>query len=143
VPEELRTAEAMERLPLVQRRRATHVYGEMQRVLHGSEAWQNGDWPLFGSLMNESCLSSINSYESGSHWLINLHCMASDINGVHGARFSGGGYGGCLFMLVDANRVDEIRDALLKRYLGKYPELASVASLSVAHSEGAVRVVSS
>jgi galactokinase/galacturonokinase len=142
VPAALRTDDAIHRLPPVLARRARHVYSEMQRVRDGARAWQAGDWQTFGHLMNTSCQSSINDYESGSEWLIALHKIAMDLEGVYGNRFSGGGYGGCLFLLVDWAAVDQIAVALLERYLARYPELQGSARIMIAESESTVRVVS-
>lgn len=141
VPGELRSEACLAALPAIQQRRARHVYGEMQRVQQGCLNWQNGDWQAFGKLMNESCSSSINNYESGSPWLIDLHSMASTIDGVYGSRFSGGGYGGCLFMLVDVKRAETVAQDLYSAYTDRYPELSGLARISVAQSESTVRVV--
>lgn len=142
VPVALRTKDAIDRLPLVQARRARHVYSEMQRVHDGALAWKAGDWQGFGQMMNTSCQSSINDYESGSEWLIALHEIASGLEGVYGNRFSGGGYGGCLFMLVDVEAAEQIADTLLERYLARYPELQGEARIMIAESESTVRIVS-
>lgn len=142
VPADRRTPEAIEQLPALLARRARHVFSEMQRVRDGALAWQSGDWQAFGSMMNASCQSSINDYESGSEWLIALHEVAVDLEGVYGNRFSGGGYGGCLFMLVDVNAVDQVAESLLERYLVRYPALRGLARVVIAESESTVRVVS-
>lgn len=141
VPLTMRSEAKLAALPDILQRRARHVFGEMQRVERGGAAWEQGNWPVFGQLMNESCFSSINYYESGSEWLISLHEMASRCDGVYGSRFSGGGFGGCLFMLVDTARVDQVAAQLLDSYIGKYPALASLARVSVAKSESTVRVI--
>ena len=141
VPEARRTQAALMSLSEVAQRRARHVFGEMQRVHLGCAAWAAGDWQSFGQLMNDSCYSSINYYESGSPWLIDLHTMAKTIDGVYGSRFSGGGFGGCLFMLIKAETAVTVADDLLDQYLQKYPELAGKARVSLAQSESTVRVV--
>ncbi|MFK7857469.1 MAG: galactokinase [Granulosicoccus sp.] len=141
VPDALRTDVALAGLPEIERRRANHVFGEMQRVKEGSVAWARGDWQKFGELMSQSCQSSINDYESGSPWLIDLHERAAVIDGVYGSRFSGGGYGGCLFMLVDTDKVESIAQALLRGYLAKYPDLSHLAKVRVARSESTIRVL--
>ena len=141
VPEAQRTQAALTRLSDTAQRRARHVFGEMQRVHLGCAAWAAGDWQAFGQLMNDSCFSSINNYESGSPWLIDLHSMASTIDGVYGSRFSGGGFGGCLFMLIEAEKALVVADELLGQYLKKYPELTDKARISLAQSESTVRVV--
>lgn len=141
VPTELRSEAALAGLPDMLRRRAGHVYSEMARVHQGAAAWRQGDWSTFGQLMDTSCQSSINDYESGSEWLISLHEIARTLPGVYGNRFSGGGYGGCLFMLTDAARVDGIATALLTQYLDRYPHLESEARVVIAESESTVRIV--
>lgn len=143
VPESHRSPQALAKLPSLQARRARHVYTEMARVHTGAQAWQQGDWNRFGQLMDESCQSSINDYESGSEWLIALHEIARQLPGVYGNRFSGGGYGGCLFMLVSTSEVESIADAVMSQYLDRYPDRKGLARVLIAESEGTVRIVSS
>jgi len=141
VPVELRSSEQINTLPELLARRAKHVYGEMERVELGAAAWQKGDITQFGKLMNQSCHSSIHNYESGSEWLIALHEIAREIPGVHGNRFSGGGYGGCLFMLVDEEKVEAIAAQLVNSYIQLYPELKSIVKVLLAEAESTVRLV--
>lgn len=138
---ERRGTNCLDKLPDVLKRRAVHVYSEMMRVEQGANAWSQGDWTEFGCLMNASCESSIQNYESGSPWLIDLHEMASNLSGVYGNRFSGGGYGGCLFMLADKQRAEHIAGRLLDAYLGKYPDKRGHAFVNIAQSESTVRVI--
>lgn len=137
----LRHEEALMALPPVLARRARHVYSEMDRVHAGALAWQQGEWHRFGELMNESCHSSIHHYESGSEWLIALHEIATGISGVYGNRFSGGGYGGCLFMLSDRESVEQIAERLMDEYLKRYPDKATLARVLIAESESTVRII--
>ena len=139
VPVEYHNKKFLLRLTAPMDRRARHVYTEMARVDAGARAWAAGDFATFGQLMNASCLSSINDYESGSEWLITLHELARDLPGVLGNRFSGGGYGGCLFMLVEASCVDTVAAALLEKYLKRYPEMKDKAFVRLARSEDTVR----
>lgn len=127
-------------LPEPLARRAQHVYGEMARVDQGVAAWRVGDLHRFGELMNASCRSSIDLYESGSEWLVALHDIAGKSDGVYGSRFSGGGYGGCLVMLADANRVDAIASRVLEQYCKRYPDLRGLAHCFDAGSADGVRV---
>ena len=140
VPAAARTDAAIDALPAPLGRRARHVYGEIDRVARGVEAWRDGDLRGFGALMNASCASSIERYESGSEWLVALQEIALETPGVHGSRFSGGGYGGCLVMLADAARAAEIGDAVLAAYLRRYPDMAGVARTFEAGEGGALRV---
>lgn len=141
VPLTHRGSEQVNLLPTPLARRATHVYSEMARVSLGAQAWLDGDITRFGELMNESCRSSIDNYESGSEWLIALHDMAQDIPGVYGNRFSGGGYGGCLFMLVEKAKAAHIAEQLLGLYTHRYPEFNGIANILIAGTESTVRVV--
>lgn len=140
VPSGARTKSALFRLPPPLRRRARHVYGEVDRVERGARAWRDGDVAGFGALMNESCASSIELYESGSEWLVALQEIARATSGVHGSRFSGGGYGGCLVMLVDAARSDAIGIEVLAAYTARYPDMAGIARTFEAGEGGALRV---
>ena len=113
------------KLPETLRKRAEHYFTEVERVHRGAQAWQNADLELFGLLMNRSCSSSINHYESGSDVLIELHELVSNTNGIHGSRFSGGGYGGCVVALAQANLVEEASQVILERFSALHPELPS------------------
>ena len=141
VPGHLRTNVALAALPDGLGKRAKHVYTEMQRVEQGCAAWSAGDMERFGELMNESCQSSINQYESGSPWLIELHRIASGVQGVYGNRFSGGGYGGCLFMLIEAQAAEQVACELRDQYLCLYPDLHSRVRVKLARSEQSVRTL--
>lgn len=110
-------------LPESLRRRAEHYFTEVERVHRGARAWQDADLELFGLLMNRSCSSSINHYESGSDILIELHELVSNTNGIHGSRFSGGGYGGCVVALAQANLAEEASQLILERFSAVHPEL--------------------
>ncbi len=122
-------------------RRARHVYGEMARVADGVNAWKAGDLSRFGELMNASCHSSITLYESGSEWLVALHEIAGNTRGVYGNRFSGGGYGGCLVMLVEQGRIDDIAADVLGQYLARYPDLADRAHCFAAGTAAGLQVM--
>jgi len=112
-------------LPAHLRRRAEHFFGEVERVHRGVQAWQASDLELFGRLMNESCESSIRNYESGSEILIELSELVSSTNGVHGSRFSGGGYGGCVVALAEKDTAEAVRQEIAEKFSLRHPELPS------------------
>ncbi len=111
------------------RRRATHFFGEVDRVSDGVEAWEQNDIGRFGALMNDSCASSIYQYGSGQDEIIALHEIVSGASGVFGSRFSGGGYGGCVIGLVDRAQAEEAAAQILGAYREKFPELADKAAV--------------
>jgi len=136
----LRSEEHIDGLPAELGRRATHVYSEMQRVENGCNAWQSGDWSTFGELMNQSCRSSIDDYECGSEAMIELHNIALKQSGVYGSRFGGGGYGGCLMMLVDKIQADKVKTDVLEAFLRRFPEKTNIAKSFIALAENNARL---
>ncbi len=128
-------------LPAHLGRRAIHVYTEMARVEEGCDAWRTGDWARFGELMNQSCHSSIANYECGSEAMIELHDIARNQAHVFGSRFSGGGYGGCLLMLVNRAQAEPVREAVLSQYLKRFPEKQGVAKAFIANAENNARLI--
>ena len=111
------------RLDALQQRRAQHFFSESQRVLDGAQAWEANDRHRFGQLMNASCESSINSYETGSPQLIRLFHILAETSGVYGARFSGAGFRGCAVALVSSADVEQIVARVEDAYRQHYPEL--------------------
>ena len=112
-------------LPENLRRRANHFYTEVERVQQGAQAWKESDLELFGRLMNQSCASSINNYESGSPVLVELHQIASKAAGVYGSRFSGGGYGGCVVALANREQAEGAAHEIAVKLAVRHPELHS------------------
>ena len=113
------------RLPENLRKRATHYFTEVERVRQGAKAWYEANLEAFGQLMNQSCASSINSYESGSDILVELHELTSGMDGVYGSRFSGGGYGGCVVALVQRASAENICAGIAETFTARHPDLPS------------------
>jgi galactokinase len=112
-------------LPENLRRRAQHFFSEVQRVGLGRQAWMAADLALFGQLMNQSCESSIRSYESGNEVIIQLQEITSRTNGILGSRFSGGGYGGCVVALAQPDLAESAAAAIAAEFYARHPELPS------------------
>jgi galactokinase len=93
-------------------RRALHITGENERVLEGSAALRKGDIARFGELMFASHESSMVNFENSRPELDRLVEAARRTPGVHGARLSGGGFGGVTINLVEAGCEEEIVKAL-------------------------------
>lgn len=111
------------RLPEHLRKRATHYFTEVDRVHQGAKAWHEANLELFGQLMDRSCASSINNYQSGSDILIELHELVSSMDGVYGSRFSGGGYGGCVVALAHRMSAKNICISITEKFSARHPEL--------------------
>ena len=124
------------RLPLNLHRRASHYFGEIQRVTDGVDAWRAGDLGRFGRLVSESGESSIKHYESGSPQLITLYETLRNTPGVYGARFSGAGFRGNCLALIDPAARETIAEAVHRRYPVNHPEEAEAYSIHFCQPDG-------
>jgi galactokinase len=103
-------------LPEVIYRRCRHVITENARVLAAAEALEIGDLVRFGQLMAESHVSLRDDYEVSS-WELDLMVeFAQKIEGVYGARMTGGGFGGCTVNLVAEQHIEEVRRRVAEGY---------------------------
>lgn len=103
-------------LPEVIYRRCRHVITENARVLAAADALQQNDLTRFGQLMAESHRSLRDDYEVSCRELDLMVELAREIEGVYGARMTGGGFGGCTVNLVVAERVAEFRTRVAEGY---------------------------
>jgi galactokinase len=107
-------------------RRCRHVVTENERVIAAASALEAGDLPVFGRLMRESHVSLRDDYEVSCDELDLMVRLAESIDGVYGARMTGGGFGGCTVNLVHADRVAQFRSQLAADYAratGRRPEI--------------------
>jgi galactokinase len=118
-----------ERLPEALRRRATHFFGEMDRVAQGEAAWRAGNLTRFGQLVSQSGHSSINYYECGCPQLITLYEILNQTPGVYGTRFSGAGFRGSCLALIDPQQREPIAEAVQRRYPQAHPTEAERYSI--------------
>ncbi len=108
--------QARGRLDAVACRRARHVIGENARTLEAADRMAAGDWRRVGELMVASHASLRDDFEVSTAELDLLVELAMKQAGVHGARMTGGGFGGCIVSLVETAAVDQVRDALVSQY---------------------------
>ncbi|GAB4450474.1 MAG: galactokinase [Anaerolineae bacterium] len=124
------------RLPSNLHRRASHYFGEMQRVSEGLAAWRAGDLTRFGALVSESGESSIKNYECGSPHLITLYETLRETPGVYGTRFSGAGFRGNCLALIDPAARESIAEAIHRRYPLAHPDEAPAYSIHFCQPDG-------
>jgi galactokinase len=91
----------------VLRKRARHVVRESHRVRDFVSALGKGDIGTAGALMTESHISLRDNQEVTTPALDTLVERLIGIPGVHGARLTGGGWGGCVVALTDLDVLDE------------------------------------
>ncbi len=130
--------DALAALPdAVARKRVRHVVTENQRVLATVELLHAGRYAEIGPLLTESHASMRDDYEITVPQVDTAVSAALDA-GAHGARMTGGGFGGCVLALIDASAADRVADAVAKAYeqAGFTPPETFVA----VPSDGAARV---
>lgn len=103
-------------LPEVVYRRCRHVITENARVLSAADALNQKDLTLFGRLMAESHRSLRDDYEVSCKELDVMVNLANTVEGVYGARMTGGGFGGCTVNLVDVEKVGEFKQTVGTKY---------------------------
>ena len=94
-------------------RRARHVVTEIDRATRFIEAMRAGDPVAAGELMVASHRSSRDDFGSSTPEL-DLLVDELMVAGAHGARLTGGGFGGCVVALVPDARAEEISAAVVR-----------------------------
>jgi galactokinase len=106
-------------LPELLFKRALHVASEQRRVLEVSNMLAKGDLVNAGKLMTASHRSLQYDYEVSCDELDFLVDNALGIADVYGARMTGGGFGGCMIVLLDNASETKYRESL-STYKSKY-----------------------
>ncbi len=97
-------------------KRARHVITEDARVNGFVSASAAGDVAGMGRLMVESHRSLQHDYEVSCAELDLLVDAALQIEGVHGSRMTGGGFGGCTVTLVERSAAPAFATAIVQEY---------------------------
>ncbi|KAL7629226.1 galactokinase [Parahypoxylon ruwenzoriense] len=111
------------------RQRALHVFTEALRVLQflslledpaqAPDSEHTIEYNIkLGKLLNETQDSCRDLYECSCPEIDEL-CRIAREAGSYGSRLTGAGWGGCSVHLVPADKVDEIKKALLEKYYSK------------------------
>ncbi len=119
-------------------KRAFHVLTEWNRVEDSKNALLENRITDFGRLMNESHGSCRDNHEISCPELDKLITIGNE-NGAEGCRLTGAGFGGCSVHLVNKDKGETYRKALLEEYYNKYlnyPEGGKML-FSVKPSDGA------
>jgi galactokinase len=121
------TATEIDALPdSVIARRARHVVTENLRVARFVDACERNDLPAMGALMLESHRSLQHDYEVSCAELDFLVETARGIEGVFGARMTGGGFGGCIVALLRNEAFDKFLNEILRSYSAKFEKVPEV-----------------
>ena len=101
-----------DRLPDNILRRCRHVVLENARTLEAARAFRDREFERAGELMTASHVSLRDNYEVSSAELDHLVETALAVDGVFGARMTGGGFGGCTVNLVRSDAADALAEAV-------------------------------
>jgi galactokinase len=115
-----------ELLPPTVYKRCLHVITENQRVQSAAVALKECNLQRFGQLMAASHRSLRDEYEVTSLELDLMVDLANRVEGVYGARMTGGGFGGCTVNLVAAGAVPEFTTKIAAAYqarIGVVPDV--------------------
>ncbi len=101
----------------VLRRRARHVLTENRRVLDAVERLVAKDYLGLAPLLDASHASMRDDFEITVP-TVDLAVQVAKDAGAHGARMTGGGFGGCIIALVDAGSSDRVAAAIGAAFAG-------------------------
>jgi galactokinase len=96
--------------------RVTHVVSENERVRDAVRAIEQGHWDRLGALMTGSHRSLRDDYEVSCPELDLLVALATAQPSVYGARMTGGGFGGCVIVLVETDQLKAVADRIGGQY---------------------------
>ena len=97
-------------------RRSRHVITENDRVKDAKRALESADLAQFGKLMYPSHDSLDQDYEVTCRELNIMVSLAREIEGVYGARMTGGGFGGCTINLVESKMTLDFQTTMGREY---------------------------
>jgi len=136
--EQLAAATAV--LTEVQLRRARHVITENDRTQQTAQALRDGDLVRIGKLMADSHESMRADFEIT---VPEIDCLVDIVKSVigpsGGVRMTGGGFGGCVLVLVPQSLVADVASAVTNQYpqqTGLQPTLFECSVVSGAFNQG-------
>jgi galactokinase len=114
------------RLPEEVARRARHVVEEIERSKQAEALLGAGNLRRFGELMNACHRSLRDLYEVSCPELDVMVRVAQSLDGCHGARLTGAGFGGCTVNLVARGAAEKFSELLAEGYrseVGYHPDI--------------------
>jgi len=98
---------------------ARHVVTENARVQTFAEAVRAGRWAEAGAIMHASHASLRNDFRITGEALDAMIACAQSIDGVYGARMTGGGMGGCAVVLARRDRAEGVSRELAAAFASR------------------------
>lgn len=116
----------LENLPEVLKRRARHVITENHRVHEAVKALRAGDMPSLGRLFYQSHESMSKDYEVSIPEIDLLVSLCKEQPAVFGARLTGGGFGGSIVAITQADQGSSVAEAVVTAYHRKTSHSATI-----------------
>jgi galactokinase len=104
------------KLDEILRRRVRHVITENERVRQAKVALEKGDSKTLGKLFLDSHESQRRDFEVSIPQIDRLVEIAMSLEGVFGARLTGGGFGGSIVAHVQKGRGTQLAAKILEKY---------------------------
>jgi galactokinase len=112
--------------------RCHHVITENRRVIEAVDAFKRAQFDRVGRLLTESHASLRDRYEVSCAELDAVVDIVTGVEGVYGARMTGGGFGGCVVVLAHQNAVTSLYEAIHGRYDSVHETPASILRTAAA-----------
>jgi galactokinase len=116
----------IEKLPGPLNRRARHVVTENARVVAAVEALRSGDLSEVGRLFSASHVSLRDDFEVSVPAVDALVDGVRSMNGVYGARLTGGGFGGAIVALTRRGIARATGEAVIVEHNRRFPNRAAI-----------------
>ena len=114
------------KLPDPLNRRARHVVTENARVVEAVEALRSRDLDQVGRLFNASHVSLRNDFEVSVPAVDALVDFVRSMDGVYGARLTGGGFGGAVVALTRRGIARATGEVVIIEHNRRFPDSAAV-----------------
>jgi galactokinase len=126
-------------LPEAIARRARHVVTENERVSRFAETCRRGDLAGMGRLLVESHRSLQQDYAVSCPELDYLVDTALAVDGVYGARMTGGGFGGCAIALLQQEALPRFRLEIAAAYQQRFQVIPEIYICRASGGAGEVK----
>lgn len=117
-------------------KRARHVVTEHQRVQRCLDTLRDGDLTMVGKLLFDSHESSRQDFQNSTEALDTWIRILADCEGVHGARLTGGGFGGAVMALTTSAFDEQSAEESIRRYEAALPDAPRPAAIHVQTGDG-------
>lgn len=121
-------------------KRCRHVITDSQRVVDGLALLRTGDIVAFGKLLNDAHRSYRDDFEASCAECDILAAIGQAQPGCYGSRLTGGGFGGCVVSVVEADSSESFVATIKAEYLQQTGINPEVYVCSTADGAGELRI---